>query len=443
MVQTKNSEWKGWELILFRFFFIYFIIQAVPLFDWKFYRNLFSLQSFEYRDIFVLSRFQPSFLSETAGFADWGIIALVALVGTIIWNFVDKKSKEYNNLYYWLRVILRYRLAWGVIAYGFLLFFPMQAPQPSISNLNTNYGDFSDWKLFSLTLGIVPSYQSFLGFVEILAGTLLLFRRTVLIGLLIILPFLGNIFFSNLAYEGGEYVYSFYLVAIGVFLLAFDASRLLNLLAFEKPTLPNLFKPAFSENWQKNTRIALKATFFLLFFGWYGFQTFAAYQKGSYHFPEKHGLDGAAGIYHVSEFKINNRIITYSKTDPYRWQDVVFEKWTTLSIKSNRPVTIEKVVTEEIYQNDPEKNYEFSGSGGRHYFSYTIDSTRQVLTLQNRNKNHKNEKLTLHYSRPDNQKIVLQGINENQDSVYVLLERINKKYLLDEAKKGRSRGLKL
>src|SRR5690606_28307146 len=139
---SKYSSWNGYEKTLFRFFFIYFFIQAVPL-DWKYFKTAFSINwlDLHYGDFFNLARYYPQFI-EGQNYLNWIIVAIIAVFGTAIWTFVDTKRTEYNTLYYWLRVIVRYRLAVGIIAYGLIKFFPLQAPIPSISNLNTNYGDF-------------------------------------------------------------------------------------------------------------------------------------------------------------------------------------------------------------------------------------------------------------------------------------------------------------
>lgn len=450
LIPQAQANWTFLERVGFHFIFIYFFLQTVPL-DWKYYRDVLAIDwlHIQYRDIFYIARYQPRFFDGPDTFANWAIIALIALFGTTIWEFVTRKQSE-NRLFseaalvYWLRVILRYRLAVGILAYGFLKFFPIQAPIPSISNLNTAYGDFTAWKLFSLSLGVVPSYESFLGLVEIIGALLLLYRKTATIATLIILPFTGNIFISNLAYEGGEYVYSLYLISIALLLFSFDAISLFNLLSLEKPTLPNRFKFTFTQPWQQTARLSLKTGFIIFFVGFYGYKTYAGYKKGGYHFPQKLGLAKAAGVYNVSEFRINNQPLPYSKTDSTRWQDVVFEKWATLSIKSNRPVKLASAETEEIYANDNDRNYEYAGSQGRHYYAYTFDEANQVLLLQNRNREYANETLTLHVSRPDSAKIILSGLNENQDSVYVVLDKLNKKYLLNEAQKtGRRRGITL
>lgn len=436
-------EWTKTEQLIFKFFGIYFFLQVLPL-DINFFKHLFSINwlGLSYRDIFYLSKYAPDFIGESS-FINWLIIAVFALIGTILGKTFYKKELDFDKLYYWLRVLVRYRLAIGVIAYGFLKFFPIQSPIPSISNLNTEYGDFTAWKLFSLGLGVVPSYQSFLGLVEIVGGLLLLNRKTTTIATLIILPFAGNVAISNIAYEGGEYVYAFYLVALALYLFAFDAIRLFNVLSLEKPTLPNTFQPIFEGNW-KQIRLAVKSVFILFFVVFYGLKTYGAYQDGGYHFPAKKGLDNTAGLYNVSEFKWNNQTIPYSKTDTLRWQNVVFEKWNTISIKSNQPVDILHLPSEEIFEKDSARIYELAGSQGRHYYEYNVDVPRSILSLKNRNVNHRNDQFILSFNRLNDSTIVLSGINAQSDSVYAVLNKINKKYLTFEAKKlGRRSILKL
>lgn len=269
-----------------------------------------------------------------------------------------------------------------------------------------------------------------------LAGTLLFFRRTASIGALIVLVFTGNVFISNLAYEGGEYVYSFYLISMALFVFAYDAERIYNLVSLGKPTVPNLFKPVFSAL-QDNARIVVKISLIFFFVFVYAFKTYKGYKEDPYQFPTTAGLTGSAGIYNVSEFKLNQKDYPYSATDPIRWKDVVFEKWATISIRSNRPVILDSTNYEQISYKDEERNYEFAGSGGRHYYSFIADTVNHVLKLQNRNKNYGNDRLTLNYSRPDSSTIILSGLSQEKDSLYVVLNRIDKKYPIKLGRRGR------
>jgi hypothetical protein len=429
--------WKGYEKIAFRFLFIYFLLQALPL-DRKFYRDVFSISwsQLYYGDIFQVAHYTPHIIPGGDSFFNWGIIAFVAVIGTITWSNIDHQKKEYNNAYYALRAILRYRLAIAVIAYGFIKFFPLQSPFPSISDLNTSYGDFTTWKVFSVSLGAAPLYEKFLGTVEILAGLLLLYRKTATIGAFIIVSFTGNIFLSNVAYEGGEYVYSLYLISIAVFLLAWDARRLYTLLALGKPTKPNRFKFSFKQAWQQKGAWALKSLLIFFFVLLYGFKTYQGYRNDQHHIPATKGLANASGYYNVREFRINNQVLPYSATDPVRWQNVVFEKWNTISIKSNRPIIADINTVEKVSRKEEDKTYEEEGTTGRHYYSYTVDPVQNILTLHNKNKNYPGETLVLHYSSIQGSPgFVLSGTNENKDPVFVVLDKIDKKYLLTEGRR--------
>ncbi|MDF7814094.1 DoxX family protein [Hymenobacter sp. YC55] len=441
---AAEAPWSGLEKTVFRFAFLYFALQVVPL-DWKYYHDVaVNWSGFSFGDIFRLTHYSPRFFAGPDTFANWTVVAALAVVGTAVWSQVDKSRSEYATLYYWLRVLVRYRLAAGLLGYGFLKLFPMQSPLPSLSLLNTHYGDLSDWKIFSLSLGIVPSYQSFLGLVEILAAVLLLGRRTASIGAFLSVSFLGNVFLSNLAYEGGEYVYSFYLMALALVVLWYDARRVNDLLTLERPAVPNRFRLVLPAGWQRTGRRILKAGFVLLFVGLYGVKIYAAYQRGPYHYPQTPGLPNAAGLYNVREFRLAGEVHSYSATDPERWQDVVLEQWNTLSVRSNRPVVLDESNTEAIHPQDPDRHYEFAGTAGRHYYAYQLSPDGQTLTLHNRNPLEGADTFTLRLSRPDARTITLRGTDAQGRDLHVVLEKRDKKYLLEEAAKaGRRGGLKL
>ncbi|MBN9384549.1 MAG: DoxX family protein [Chitinophagaceae bacterium] len=429
-----------------RLFFLYFFLQAVPL-DWKFYRELFSIDwaHLHYGALFSLAHYTPRWFGDTQQYADWVVIFFVAFLGAIAWGSIDRGRSRpdvfYERIFYWGRVIARYRLAIAMLAYGFLKLYPLQAPYPSLSNLNTNYGDFTRWKLFSLSLGIVPGYESFLGLVEIAGALLLLYRRSASIGAFVIAVFLGNVYMSNVAYGGGDKVYSLYLISLALYVLSYDLGRLTNLLIFQRQAAPNTFKPVFAGKARRYGRIVLKTLFVFVFVLLYGFKTG---HEGGYQFPVTHGLPGAAGVYNVAFFRINKDTLAYSKTDSLRWQDVVFEKWATLSIRSGRVVVLDSNNVERPLSNDVERTYELEGSAGRHYYNYVVDTVNHLLVLRNKNPHYKGETMILSYNRSSDRRIILSGFDQDKDSIYVVLDRVDKKYLLEEAaRKGRQGTLKL
>lgn len=440
----ETPAWKDYEKIGFRVIFIYFGLQALPL-DWKFYSYLFSTPIFNlhYEDIFNLVNYTTRFSAGPATYADWGILLVMAVAGAIVWTYTDhQRTRTYDEAFYWLRVILRYRLALALLAYGFLKLFTLQAPYPSLSSLNTPYGDFNRWKLFSLSLGIVPSYELFLGGVEILLALLLLFRKTASIGAFIFLIFCGNIFMSNLAYDGGDQVYSLLLITYAFVILSFDLQRISRLLILQQPTAAATFKPVF-EGIRKNGRWILKTAFLLFFVVIYGVKTGVGAKHDPYQYPTTKGLPAISGLYNVATFIINGDTLAYSLTDSLRWRNVVFEEWNTISIRTNEPALVDSNNQHLVKRDNAERLYEIEGTSGRHYYSYAADTTQHLLTLQNRHRKLSAETLSLHYSRPDKNRVILTGTTYSRDSIYVVLEKVNKKYLLEEVANGGGRNRKL
>lgn len=436
------TPWKKWELVLFRFFFIFLLLLILPI-DWKILRSIFSINwlNLHLHDLFRLSKYQVQVINESdlpkwgiGAFANWGIAAVIAIIGTIIWGRLQKDKREYNVLYYWLRVLVRYRLAFVLITYGFIKLFPLQMPYPSLSNLLTNYGDFFAWKIYFQTVGIAPKYQSFLGFVEILAALLLINRRTVTFGVGLIFGFIGNVAVVNGFYDVGEIVTSTFIVLLASFLFVYDIPRLYKLLVNELPTAASKLVPVFTDSGLRKTRLVLRSAF-AFFIVIFAYKSYDSYFNDPYKVPKTPGLTNAFGQYSVKEFVINNDTIPYSKTDSSRWQDVVFEKWSTLTIKSNKKVKIDFSSGEVAAEKDIDRNYELAGNAGRHYYYYDADTINHTLSLQNKNINHRSEKMFLHYKRPNDSTIILKGFNEKNDSVHIVLSKINKKYMMFEGRR--------
>ncbi|EHQ28900.1 MFS transporter [Mucilaginibacter paludis] len=425
-------------------------------------------------------------------YTDWGIALLIGIVGGLIWTLIDRnRTKAYDILYYWIRVVVRYRAGIGIIGFGFTKLFPTQMPYPSLGLLNSNFGDFTAQKIYWMSVGIVPWYQVFGGIVEILAGGMLFFRKTSTFGALLLVGALGDITFVNYAYDGGVHVYAFYFVLLGFFILADDLPKLYNLLILERYTVPVRLYPDFRKPWLKYTRITLKALTFLIFFGILTYTEVINFKYDPYKQPSTAGVKQLRGNYHVTEFRINGRDIPYNPLDTTRWQEATFEKWTTLTFKVNRPVVIDPSNGGGSPMKDIQRTFEITGvAGGQRAFHYLADTVDHVLYLQDKNvmalrggrgsrggrnrangnvkhtdnwisktalqhigdekklidphawstrrdrefaaktKEPKRSRMILHYQTTDGNRVILSGVNEARDSIYVVLDRYNKKYTL-------------
>ncbi|MFZ4102004.1 MAG: hypothetical protein ACOYKR_08615, partial [Sphingobacterium thalpophilum] len=210
--------------------------------------------------------------------------------------------------------------------------------------------------------------------------------------------------------------------------------------------------------------------------------------------PSTAGIKELRGNYNVSEFRLNDSIIPYSPNDTVRWQQATFEKWTTLTFKVNKPVFIDPSNGGGSPMRDIQRTFEITGTaGGQRAFHYYADSIDKVLYLQDKNavsamrKSGNNEstpvnggkigypkdwisdrawknigdenkmidkrafstrrdrefarkpreinrdKMVLKYSTKDGSRVILSGLNENRDSIYVVLDRVERKYNLSES----------
>jgi hypothetical protein len=425
-----SPRWSASKKFGFRFAAVFFFLSFASPLDWRFWRVLFRANWIHFQDLLRLVAFFPQYVAAPKwGFASFGsvyLVLLVAAVGAVIWSVLDRSRRDYDAAFYWLRVLLRYRLAIALVAFGLLQVFPVQFPKPSLSDFHTNYGDYLQWKLYYLTNGIAHAhYEEALGLLEVAGGVLLLWRKTTTIGVIVSASLLLNIVLANFAYQLGDHVFATLLLAAAVFLLLRDGARLLDLLVFERRAQGDRYSPHFRSERAVSLRLAGKSAV-LLFLALYGASVAYGIHHTNWPYPDTPApLKNAEGYYNVREFTVNGRAIPYSLTDPVRWQNVVFEKWNTISIRSNRPVPLDVARPEIAYGND---QYEFAGNDGRRFYSYTADTGAQTLHLQGRN--DPSERLSLHYRYASDGSLVLSGLDQSGNSLRVVLDKLDKQYLL-------------
>jgi hypothetical protein len=284
-----------------------------------------------------------------------------------------------------LRVIVRYRAGIGIIGFGFTKLFPVQMPYPSLGLLHTNFGDLTAQKIYWLSIGIVPWYQVFAGIVEVAAGVLLFYRRTTFLGAALLFGALGDIVYVNFAYDGGVHGYSSYFVLYAAFLMLYDLPKIYSLLIRERLTIPVNYYPSFAKGWLKYTRYALKTATLVIFLGILFYAQYINFHYDPYKQPSTPGVSQLRGAFKVTEFRLNNRVVPFDPQDSVRWQDVTFEKWTSLTYKVNKATLLDLSNGGGSPMKDLERTFEATGvAGGRRVFHYYADTLNQVLYLQDK-----------------------------------------------------------
>jgi hypothetical protein len=97
---------------------------------------------------------------------------------------------------------------------------------PSVINLYKPVGDLSPFELIWAAFGYGKPYQMFSGLFEVTGAILILFNRTRVAGLIIIVSVMLNVIMLNYTYQIGVLITSFYILLIALFLLAPYARQL-------------------------------------------------------------------------------------------------------------------------------------------------------------------------------------------------------------------------
>lgn len=436
------TVWSPQRKFILRAVVIYVIQLCIPL-NPAFYQRLTSIGSDgTWQSVSRWAGFHlPRFVDVGTEIWEWYsyinlVVALaIAIILAAVWSAFDRKGTEinikYNVLQYWTIVVARYTAALGIIAWGFKKFVPKQMELPSRTFLETPFGDFSEQKIYWQYVGISQPYEVFLGFAEILIGLTLLYRRTTALGAFLLALVLFNVCLANHAYDGMVHVGSFLYTVAGLIILWPYTAPIWDVFIRGKSVTPYHYAPAFGKGWVRWSRIAIKSAIILIFVG-YNYYLHLADHVG-YRYPhESPGLANTAGTYEVTTFQLNGETLPYSPLDSVRWQDAIFEDWSTFTILLNKKQHMDNANTaRNEMQSSLNRRFEFRGiGGGRHYFDYQADTVNQLLHLTNKNRMHREETFVLRYSKPGPGRLILEGTNHRNDSLYVVLDKRDKDYAL-------------
>ncbi len=186
-------------------------------------------------------------------------IVVITLVATLIWSIVDRKRRHYTTLFEFLTVYVRFALAVALISYGMYKIVPSQFPAPTLAALTETYGESSPMHLLWTFMGFSPAYNVFAGSCELLAGLLLMSRRTTPLGSAIAAAVLLNIVMLNFCYDVPVKIYSCELLAQALFLLAPHMHRLAAVFVLNRRAEPVLLAPRFTRRSLKIAHFVLKA----------------------------------------------------------------------------------------------------------------------------------------------------------------------------------------
>ncbi len=158
------------------------------------------------------------------------VFIVASLVGGLVWTAIAQlrgsTRTEYRTLLAWLRFFLRLTVGFFMIAYGMLKVFPLQMPTISLAVLNQPAGEMTPHDLLWSLVGLYPLYEVICGAIEVLAGTLVLFRRTALVGTLFTIFVMSNVVLYNFFFGVSVKLFALNLLLAAIFIALPDAQPL-------------------------------------------------------------------------------------------------------------------------------------------------------------------------------------------------------------------------
>lgn len=405
-------KWSTGKKIVFRFFFFFFISYiffnpngVFPGIDYLFelyIQPFHQLIPWIGKNILHLSSpitiFTNGSGDTTYDYVTILFLTVMAVAGCLIWTLLDRKRENYNTLYYWLTVFIRYYAAFTMLAYGSYKIFKLQFPYPYLGRLLQPYGESSPMGLAWTFMGQSSGYNYFTGFAEVFAGVFLLFRRTTTLGAVLTFAVMGNVMAMNYAYDIPVKLLSTVVVIMAIFLMAKDCQRLINFFILNKSAdKSDTSRPVFRKKWLRvgvlTFKVLLIAYAFTVTF-WNAYQAEIQYVKA----PKP----PLYGIYYVESFIKNGDTLPKLKTDTTQWNRMVVDWPGSVAIKMINDST--------------------------EWYSFKPDTAKKNITMSQWADTSK--KYTLAYSFPEKDILLMKG-RWVDDSVSVRMKVYDlKKFLL-------------
>jgi hypothetical protein len=247
------------------------------------------------------------------------LFAIVSVAVGAVWAVFDRGRKRDAAVLEFARVFVRYTLAAAMISYGMAKVLHLQFPLPSPGRLAQPYGESSPMGLLWTSMGFSSGYNLFMGLAEVVPGLLLFFRRTTLLGALMVAAVMLNVALLNLFYDVPVKLYAIHLCVLGVWLAAPDCRRLLNFFVLNRPVAPHPINLEWPKPWQRWAAAGLKVAAVC-------FVTYMASADSFERWKTKHEVPThfLAGYYLVEQHELEGRTLPPLQGDTERWNSIVF-----------------------------------------------------------------------------------------------------------------------
>jgi uncharacterized membrane protein YphA (DoxX/SURF4 family) len=240
------------------------------------------------------------------------VIAL-AIAAAAIWSLVQRRARNHERLLQWLRLYVRFVLAWTMVTYGLAKVFVGQFPVPSDAQLARTYGESSPMNLLWTFMGASRPYSIAAGLMEVAGGVLLFWRRTVIVGALVLIGVLGNVVLLNFCYDVPVKLYSSRLWLTSLFLAWPALPGLVAVLITGRPVVPWRDPPLFAAVRPRRVAAAVQVAL----------AAWLVVSQLHAQWPEP--VDPLQGAFDVDQMTLDGRTVALGEDSP-RWTRVTFQR---------------------------------------------------------------------------------------------------------------------
>ncbi len=268
----SGSSWGVAQRVMLRFVLLYILLYIIPfplyfldeLDAWNAIAGYFdSVVIYVARHVLQFSqevvRIDGGSGDTSYDYAQVATYLLVSGMGSTIWSLIDRQQRNYDELLYMLKVLVRGYLCFYLIGYGISKLPESQFKSPDANHLLQPYGESSPMRLAWVFFGYSPFFTLFTGFFEAIGGVFLLFRRTTLLGACIGASVTSVIVMVNFCFDVPVKLFSMHLFLMCVFVIVIDGKRFLNFFLLNRTVLPEDFSSVFHKKSWQVAQVAFKA----------------------------------------------------------------------------------------------------------------------------------------------------------------------------------------
>ena len=289
------------------------------------------------------------------------VIFIISLLATSIVLLVSKK-KEFQSWFNLTWIYSRYYLGLFLIVYGVIKLFEGQFGPPYIGRLEQNYGESSPMGLLWTFMGHSKAYTFFGGLMELIAGLLLLFRRTTIAGALMAFGVMLNVAMMNYCYDVCVKLFSTHLVLLSILILSPYLKKLFQFIFQQKAVQLKIENLIFEKKWQRLTHKIFK----IILLSLCAVMIIGMSIENATEYEDKDYSKSFDGSYEIKTFIKNGDTIPLLETDTLRWAKIVIEQGVFGFRTTNKTKTRFSVKTDTIHKkitltsfDDSTKVYKF------------------------------------------------------------------------------------